>query len=306
MSAKKATVDDIEQELVAAQTPRQAVDAWFAGAAGRFSRFSSRVARRVERRFRPAACDHRCRQDLRGMARLHCKRAMQQDKQADAQDTKSAVSRVLWLTPMRALAADTMRALRRTVAALLPSWTPARAPATPTSSRTRAQNQIACRPCSSPRRKACRCCSARTDATPSVESLRHGGRRRMARIAGQQARRAGAARAGALAPLESAARGVGPVGHARQSAARRMHALLGGDAGRAGRRRNPEDLLVDTLLPAGSIALPVGRPPGPADAAPGHRRDRSQRHHAGLHQHPFAGRDLVPGTCWTRGPTGPV
>ena len=67
--------------------------------------------------------------------------------------------------------------------------------------------------------------------------------------------------------------------------------------------KTPGDRHADPARPRQVL---VGRPPGRADAAAGGRGDRSARHHAGLHQHALAGRDLVPAAAARRGPTGPA
>jgi hypothetical protein len=130
----------------------------------------------------------------------------------------------------------------------------------------------------------------------------------VARARRLEARRAGAARARAPAPLEPAARHLGPLGDPRQPGrgARRP----GADARREPRRREwppprgacaapapgphrqaPRDRRAH---PGIDRALSVGGSPGD-EAAPGRRRrDRGRDHDARLHQHPLAGGALVP------------
>ena len=57
----------------------------------------------------------------------------------------------------------------------------------------------------------------------------------------------------------------------------------------------PKALTVDSLIPATMERFPWGGAPGPAPAGPGGRRAGGQRCQPGLHQHPFPGRALVPG-----------
>jgi ATP-dependent Lhr-like helicase len=119
VSAKKAIIEDIEQEFVAAQTPRQAVDAWFAERQWKVFPFQKavwRAALKGESGLLHATT---------GSGKTYAvwlaalQRAMQQDKQAKR---KKSGLRVLWITPMRALAADTTRALEEPLPSLLPSW----------------------------------------------------------------------------------------------------------------------------------------------------------------------------------------
>jgi ATP-dependent Lhr-like helicase len=121
----------------------QAVDAWFAG---RGWKVFPVPARRVEggagRAVRAAAREYRRRQDLRRVVRGAAAR-----RQPFAARQASGL-RVLWLTPMRALAADTQRslevsaqelgALARTRSAC---GTSARAPATPDRPSARARRR---------------------------------------------------------------------------------------------------------------------------------------------------------------------
>lgn len=119
MSVKKATVDNIEQEFATAQTPRQAVDAWFAERQWKVFPFQKavwRAALKGESGLLHATT---------GSGKTYAvwlaalQRAMQQNKQAKR---KKSGLRVLWITPMRALAADTTRALEEPLPSLLPSW----------------------------------------------------------------------------------------------------------------------------------------------------------------------------------------
>ena len=122
---------------------------------------------------------------------------------------------VLWLTPMRALAADTARALELPLPDMAPDWTVGlRTGDTAGSERATAGPQAAQALVTTP--ESLTLLLTRADARERTAQRAHGGRRRVARDDRQQARRAGAAGAGAPAALEPAARGVGAVGHARQ------------------------------------------------------------------------------------------
>jgi ATP-dependent Lhr-like helicase len=116
---KKATADVIEPERATAQTPRQIVDAWFAERDWKIFPFQKavwRAALKGESGLLHATT---------GSGKTYAvwlaalQRAMQQDRQAKR---KKSGLRVLWITPMRALAADTTRALEEPLPSLLPSW----------------------------------------------------------------------------------------------------------------------------------------------------------------------------------------
>ena len=74
-----------------------------------------------------------------------------------------------------------------------------------------------------------------------------------------------------------------------------MHALLGAHEGVLVQGEVPKQLVVDSLLPGRAERFPWGGHLGPGHAAAGDRGDRRQQHHAGLHQHALAVRDLVSG-----------
>lgn len=121
MSVKKAgtiAADDIEQES-AAQTPRQAVDAWFAERHWKIFPFQKEVWRAALKG--ESGLLHA----TTGSGKTYAvwlaalQRAMQQEKKSKR---KKSGLRVLWITPMRALAADTTRALEELLPALMPSW----------------------------------------------------------------------------------------------------------------------------------------------------------------------------------------
>ena len=122
MSVKKIkaiAADDIAQELVSAQTPRQAVDAWFAEREWKIFPFQKEVWRAVMKG--ESGLLHA----TTGSGKTYAvwlaalQRAMLQDKKSKR---KKSGLRVLWITPMRALAADTTRALEEPLPALMPSW----------------------------------------------------------------------------------------------------------------------------------------------------------------------------------------
>ena len=129
-----------------------------------------------------------------------------------------------------------------------------------------------------------------------------GGRGRMARAAGQQARRAVAARARAAAPLEPGADDLGPVRHARQSGRGTRHAgaarrARAGQAGQADRHRH--------AAARPHRALRLGRPHGAVHVARGRRAHRRGGQQPRVHEHALAVANAGSRPCWTRGPTGP-
>ena len=156
---------------------------------------------------------------------------------------------VLWLTPMRALAADTTRALQLPLPELAPRWTVGLRTGDTPQRRTRAAGPPL---------------PSALVTTPESLSLMLT-RERAARDFGgvhtvivdewhelhrQQARRAGAAGAGAAAALEPAAGGLGPVGHAG-NLDEAMHTLRrrAPAHGRLVQGRVDKPLVIDTLLP---------------------------------------------------------
>ena len=116
---KKAAANEIEQELVSAQTPRQTVDAWFAERKWTVFAFQKEVWRAAMKG--ESGLLHA----TTGSGKTYAvwlaalQRAMLQDKKSKR---KKSGLRVLWITPMRALAADTTRALEEPLPALMPSW----------------------------------------------------------------------------------------------------------------------------------------------------------------------------------------
>ena len=211
---------------------------------------------------------------------------------------------MLWLTPMRALAADTARAhpgaARR---ARRSAWTRRHPHRRHAAGRARAAGPAL------PDGAGHHARVAEPDADPRAAPRRAGGRahrhrRRVARADGQQARRAGAAGDRAAAALEPAARRLGPERDARQPGR--------GDAGaarprrrRAGARPRRQDAGHRHAAAGQPGPLLLGRPPRQADAAAGGRRDRALVDDAGLRQHALAGRGLVPAAARGSGPSGP-
>jgi Lhr-like helicase len=112
---KKATADVIEPERATAQTPRQIVDAWFAERDWKIFPFQKavwRAALKGESGLLHATT---------GSGKTYAvwlaalQRAMQQDRQAKR---KKSGLRVLWITPMRALASRHHTRAGRTIAVL--------------------------------------------------------------------------------------------------------------------------------------------------------------------------------------------
>lgn len=109
-----------ELSITPTQTPRQAIDTWFAKREWKIFPFQKEVWRAALKG--ESGLLHA----TTGSGKTYAvwlaalQRAMQQDKKAKR---KKSGLRVLWLTPMRALAADTTRALEEPLAELMPSWT---------------------------------------------------------------------------------------------------------------------------------------------------------------------------------------
>ena len=114
----------------------------------------------------------------------------------------------------------------------------------------------------------------------------------MARTAGQQARRAIATGAGAAATLAARPGGLGHVGDAGQSGPGAAHIARPRKKRPAGARPHAQDAGGGHAAAAARRALSVGRPSGHGDAAAGGARNRTQRQHAGLHQHPRSQAEL--------------
>ena len=131
---------------------------------------------------------------------------------------------------------------------------------------------------------------------PAARGAR-GDRGRMARVAGQQARRAAAAVPGAAARGRARGADLGPVGHlgqprgsARRAAARpaRCPHPCRSEA-TASDARNPD--------PRRGRALPLGRPPRTVAARARGRGASACAQQPAVHQHPLAGRTLAPGAA---------
>lgn len=111
--------DRSEKEITPTQTPRQAIDTWFAKREWKIFPFQKEVWRAALKG--ESGLLHA----TTGSGKTYAvwlaalQRAMQQDKKSKR---KKSGLRVLWLTPMRALAADTTRALEEPLAELMPSW----------------------------------------------------------------------------------------------------------------------------------------------------------------------------------------
>ena len=185
---------------------------------------------------------------------------------------------VLWLTPMRALAADTARALQQPLAdAGAAVDASACAPATRRAAeRARQDRRLPTALVTTP--ESLTLLLTRERAREELRRAAHGDRRRMARADRQQARRAGAAGAGAAAALEPAAAWSGACRPRSAIWTRRCTRCVGPRHGRRalvqGRHRQAA-ASIDTLLPHEPGALFLGRAPRRADAAAGGRRDRA-------------------------------
>ncbi len=139
---------------------------------------------------------------------------------------------------------------------------------------------------------------------PSVRRASPRGGGRVARAAGEQARRPDRARPRPPARLPAGFAHLGALGHPRQSRGRPR-----GPPGRgprwepirpAGARRGGQGGRRRLADPGDDRALPLGRAPRPQAPAAGDRGDRGGADRPRLHQHPLADRDLVPGD--PRGP----
>lgn len=112
--------DTSKRPFTSTQMPRLAVEAWFAKRQWKIFPFQKEVWRAALKG--ESGLLHA----TTGSGKTYAvwfaalQRTMQQDKKAKR---KKAGLRVLWLTPMRALAADTTRALEEPLAELMPSWT---------------------------------------------------------------------------------------------------------------------------------------------------------------------------------------
>lgn len=112
-------VDASMQKIDAARTPRQRVDIWFAERHWKVFPFQKQVWRAALKG--ESGLLHA----TTGSGKTYAvwlaalQRAMQLDKKSNR---KKSGLRVLWITPMRALAADTTRALEEPLPTLMPSW----------------------------------------------------------------------------------------------------------------------------------------------------------------------------------------
>ena len=214
---------------------------------------------------------------------------------ADADDA----IRVLWITPMRALAADTERSLREAFAGVedrsrLSAVADRRPHRRHVGKRARGADEKASAPSRDNARKPL--AHAHSGARAGdVRFARFRRRRRMARAYGQQARRADGACARSPSSFSPWPRDLGPLGDDRQSRrgeARASRASRRG-ARRAGRRtdRQAADHRHASAEVAG--ALSVGGSPRRENGRAGRRRDRSRDDDARLHQHAVSGGTLV-------------
>ena len=206
---------------------------------------------------------------------------------------RPADRKVLWLTPMRALAADTRRALELPLAELAPTLDRrACAPATP-------------RPASARSRIAsCRAALVTTPESFTLMLTRADAHERLAGvhtvIVDEWHEMVGNKRGVQVQLALARLRRWNPqlvvwglsatLGNLDEA----MHILLGHARGVLVRGRIDKPLGGRHAAAQGAGPLFVGRPSRRADGAARGARDRTQRHHAGVHQRAFAGRDLVP------------
>ena len=279
-------------------------------AAGSRSRSSARSGRRSPKA-RPACCTRPpapARPMRSGSARCSAFGRPSRPRSARSVEALRRRSTVLWLTPMRALAADTARALQRRCAMLQPAWTRRRAhrrhqrrpsaraePAAADGAGHHAGEPVAD---AVARRRAARC-SARVRMVVVDEWHELIGNKRGVQVQLALAR---------LRRWNPALLRLGPVGHARQPATQAMQTLLRpARQRRAGAGRGAASSCVDRHAAARPRrALSVGRAPRPARCC--RRWSRRSRPAAPRWSSPTRARRPRSGTrrCSKRGPTGPA
>ncbi len=213
---------------------------------------------------------------------------------------------VLWLTPMRALAADTARALQQPLADLAPAWTVGlRTGDTPAAERARQDKRAPAALVTTP--ESLTLLLTRDRARDDLAALHTVIVDEWHELIGNKR---GVQVQLALARLRRWNPGLvvwglsATLGNLDEA----LNALLGTRPARPGvivRGRLDKALHIDTLLPrqpgrfswAGHLGTQMLQPV--VDEI-----DKSSDH-AGLHQRALAGRDLVPAAARTRGPTGP-
>ena len=180
------------------------------------------------------------------------KRSCRGDRAKRPRRSTAPPLRVLWITPLRALAADTHEALARSrssTSAFRGRSSRARATRPRRCARDR---HAACPPRSSRRRRSLSLMLSRDDAREMFADLARGRRRRMARADGNEARRAVGARA--RASPHATSRVFAPGDSRRRSAtwptpATRCSASVAAKRGRIVRGVEPKDVVIDALIP---------------------------------------------------------
>ena len=278
-------------------------------AAGRPSSSSAPSGRRWRRAARPAACDHRRRQDLRRLARRAAGFRCAADAPGGKRPEAAPPLTVLWITPMRALAADTLRALQQALDAARRRCTVERRRcARGDTGSARAQRaepapadgarHDAREPVAAARARRCRArCSARCAWWSSTNGTSCSATSAACRCSWRW-RVCGAGTDRLCVWGMSATLGNLDEAHA--------HACWAARAGPAGAGRAAEEAGRRLAAARPGRALSVGRPPGPHDAAAGDRGDRRQQ--PPRWSSPTRARSPRSGTrrCWRRGPTGPA
>ena len=220
--------------------------------------------------------------------------------------------RVLWITPLRALAADTEAALRAPIAGDRRfRWTRGVAHRRHHRPVCAAGSAAACQPRWSPRPRACRCCSHATMPPALFAAPRVGDRRRVARARWRQSAacrpswpwRACAGGGPSLRRWGLSAT-LGNLDDGARCAARvfSRRPRIAPDRPRAS---CPRPLEVDALIPEPHRAIPVGRPDRPPAAPRWSAQSRKGRRHSSSPTRARS-RDLVPGDPRGEARTGPA
>ena len=250
--------------------PEQAVDAWFAERGWKPFPFQREVWKAFERgAVRPAACGHRRRQDLcaSGWPRC-CAACAASRRRAPACGCCGSRRCARWPpTPCARWRRRRPRCARLDGRRL-------RTGDTGSAERARQTRSLPSALVTTP--ESLSLLLSRPMRTSSFKHLRHGHRRRMARAAGQQARRAGATGAGAAAAVASRRWWSGACRPPSATCRSRRTRCWANETACWSRAANDKEIVVDTLIPKTYRPLPLGRPPGHTDAAGGDRRDRGQ------------------------------
>ncbi len=224
---------------------------------------------------------------------LHARAPVQRDATDRAGRWTGAGPEVLWITPMRALAADTALALAQPLAELGLDWTVGlRTGDTPPAERARQDRSLPHALVTTP--ESLSLMLARADSPMRLGRVAMVVVDEWHELMGNKRGVQVAAGAREAAPPVPRAGGLGAVGDARQPGSRDGRAAVDGRRA-TGAGPAAQDAARRHAAARFDRALSLGRPPGPAHAAAGHCADRGQCQHAGVHEHPFAGRTVVPG-----------